>query len=183
MHATKKLVLKSIYFNKEWGNILLFFFVVRSVWIRLTSGIRGTTDRRYLFFKAQWERTRTQPLRDFKINPMIVVSARSKKVTVSSVKVFDTFCVCLSVGGGLGCGWGLDAPAHPSATILWPRVTCFYCKRFRVTVLHSNSSLQHSSQSLMIIDNYQKTLRHIINHPLELNRAIWAPYETICMPH
>ena len=70
------------------------------------------------FFKAQGERTRTQPLRDFKINPMIVVSARSKKVTVSSVKVFDTFCVCLSVGGGLGCGWGLDAPAHPSATIL-----------------------------------------------------------------
>ena len=32
--------------------------------------------------------------------------------------VFDTFCVCLSVGPGLGCGWGLDAPAHPSATIL-----------------------------------------------------------------
>ena len=32
--------------------------------------------------------------------------------------VLDTFCVCLSVGGGLGCGWGLDAPAHPSATIL-----------------------------------------------------------------
>jgi len=24
----------------------------------------------------------------------------------------------------LGWGWGLDAPAHPSATILWPRVTC-----------------------------------------------------------
>ena len=22
-------------------------------------------------------------------------------------------------------GWGLDAPAHPSATVLWPRVTCF----------------------------------------------------------
>ena len=34
--------------------------------------------------------------------------------------------VCDCVGGGLGgCGWGLDAPAHPSATILWPRVTCF----------------------------------------------------------
>ena len=23
------------------------------------------------------------------------------------------------------CGWGLDAPAHPSETILEPRVTCF----------------------------------------------------------
>ena len=32
--------------------------------------------------------------------------------------VLDTFCVCLGVEGGLGCGWGLDAPAHPSATIL-----------------------------------------------------------------
>ena len=40
--------------------------------------------------------------------------------------VFDTFCVCLSVGSGFGCGWGLDAPAHPSTTILWPRVTCFW---------------------------------------------------------
>ena len=39
-------------------------------------------------------------------------------------RTFDTFCICLSVGGGFGCGWGLDAPAHPSATILWPRVTC-----------------------------------------------------------
>ena len=24
----------------------------------------------------------------------------------------------------LGVGWGLDAPAQPSATILWPHVTC-----------------------------------------------------------
>ena len=23
------------------------------------------------------------------------------------------------------CEWGLDAPAHPSATTLWPRVTCY----------------------------------------------------------
>ena len=37
--------------------------------------------------------------------------------------------VCECAGGGLevwlGWGWGLDAPAHLSATILWPRVTCF----------------------------------------------------------
>ena len=38
-------------------------------------------------------------------------------------------CGCVSawqewLGVGLGWGWGLDAPAHPSATILWPRVTC-----------------------------------------------------------
>ena len=30
--------------------------------------------------------------------------------------VLDTFCVCLSVDGGLGCGWGLEAPAHLQAT-------------------------------------------------------------------
>ena len=30
-----------------------------------------------------------------------------------------------NVGLGLENGWGLDAPAHPSTTILWPRVTCF----------------------------------------------------------
>ena len=37
----------------------------------------------------------------------------------------DTVYVCLCMKWGLGCGWGLDAPAHPSATILWPRVACF----------------------------------------------------------
>ena len=31
--------------------------------------------------------------------------------------------LCMWVGD-LWCGLGLDAPAHPSATILWPRVTC-----------------------------------------------------------
>ena len=30
------------------------------------------------------------------------------------------------LGVGAGWGWGLDAPAHPSATILWPQVTCFH---------------------------------------------------------
>ena len=49
---------------------------------------------------------------------------RSVMVIELKMNVFDTFGVCLSVGGGLGCGWRLDAPAHPSATILWPRVTC-----------------------------------------------------------
>ena len=26
----------------------------------------------------------------------------------------------------MGYGWGLDAPAHPSTMILWPRVTCSF---------------------------------------------------------
>ena len=43
-----------------------------------------------------------------------------------------TSCVCLSVGWELRCKWGLDAPTHRSATILWPRVTClipFICSQ------------------------------------------------------
>ena len=43
---------------------------------------------------------------------------RSVMVIELKMSVFDALCVSLSVGGGLGCGWGLDAPAHPSATIL-----------------------------------------------------------------
>ena len=35
------------------------------------------------------------------------------------------------VGWGIGWGWGLAAPAHPSTMILWPRVTCFFaCEHF-----------------------------------------------------
>ena len=40
---------------------------------------------------------------------------------------FEAFCVCFCVGKGVGCGWGLAAPAHPSATILRPRITCYQC--------------------------------------------------------
>ena len=35
-------------------------------------------------------------------------------------------CMFVCEGWGLGFGWGLEAPAHPSATILWPCVTCFF---------------------------------------------------------
>ena len=30
----------------------------------------------------------------------------------------------------MGCGWGLVAPAHRSATILWPRITCYFNERY-----------------------------------------------------
>ena len=58
----------------------------------------------------------------------VVIELKSGKTSV-----FDTFCVCLCVcrgEWGFGCGLGLDAPAHPSATILWPRVTCLFCQSF-----------------------------------------------------
>ena len=47
------------------------------------------------------------------VRPSGVIELKRGKTSI-----FDTFCVCVSIGGGLGCGWGLDAPAHPSATIL-----------------------------------------------------------------
>ena len=58
-------------------------------------------------------------------------------------------CVCLSVGGRLGCGWALDmdAPAYPSASILWPRVTCWVWR---------------SGQSYNSIDSYAGTMHYFI---------------------
>ena len=38
--------------------------------------------------------------------------------------VLDVFFSVSWWWGGVGCGWRLDAPAHPSATILWPCITC-----------------------------------------------------------
>ena len=35
----------------------------------------------------------------------------------------SSLCMCVCGGGG-SCQWGIDDPVHPSATILWPRVTC-----------------------------------------------------------
>ena len=52
------------------------------------------------------------------VRPSVGPSVMVIEMKSGKTSVFDTFCVCLSVGGGLGCGWGLDAPAHPSATIL-----------------------------------------------------------------
>ena len=53
-------------------------------------------------------------------SPSVIESKSGKK------SVLDTFCVCLSVWRWrFGCGWKFDAPAHPSASIMLPRVTCF----------------------------------------------------------
>ena len=63
-----------------------------------------------------------RPLVRWSVGPSVRRRSSSWKVWKWAFSIF--FFVCLSVGGGFGCGWGLDAPAHPSATILWPRVTC-----------------------------------------------------------
>ena len=48
------------------------------------------------------------------VGPLVMIELKSGKTSV-----LDTFCVCLCVEGvGVGVWMGLDAPAHPSATIL-----------------------------------------------------------------
>ena len=63
------------------------------------------------------------------VGPSVHPSVR-RSVMIESKRgktsVLDTLCVCLCVGRRLGCGWGLDAPAHLSATILWPCITCSF---------------------------------------------------------
>ena len=45
-------------------------------------------------------------------------SVRGHESKSGKTSILDAFYVWV------GCGWRMDAPAHPSATILWPRVTC-----------------------------------------------------------
>ena len=45
-------------------------------------------------------------------------SVRNPRVENWKTSVLDAFFGMYVGGGGMGCGWGLDAPAHPSATIL-----------------------------------------------------------------
>ena len=47
-----------------------------------------------------------------------VENARNAHFTMLQLSL--NVCGCKCVGRGLGWGWGLAAPAHPSATILWP---------------------------------------------------------------
>ena len=44
---------------------------------------------------------------------VMVIESKSGKMSD-----LDTVYVCLCMERVLGCGWGLDGPAHPSATIL-----------------------------------------------------------------
>ena len=58
---------------------------------------------------------------------VVTLELKTQKRIFMMLKLVLFVCEC--VGGGLGVwwgsGWGLDSPAHPSATLLWPRVTFF----------------------------------------------------------
>ena len=57
--------------------------------------------------------------------PLLQLSLHAgHRVPLTMCNPWMTCCVCVCVGWGVGCGWVLAAPAHPSATILWPLVTC-----------------------------------------------------------
>ena len=61
--------------------------------------------------------------------PSVCPSVHEHESKSGKTSDLEAFCVCVcvgrGVGWGVGCGWGLAAPAHPSATILWPHVTCY----------------------------------------------------------
>ena len=72
------------------------------------------------------------------IGPSVGPSVRPcQRVEKWETSGLEAFCVCVCVGRGVGwsvgCGWGLAAPAHPSATILWPRVTCCLAFKLKMT--------------------------------------------------
>ena len=78
--------------------------------------------------------------------------------------MFVCVCVC---GWGRG-EWGLCAPAHPSATILWPCVTCFI----------SNPSYSHLILVLSRIPEFSFFCLHLKTFPLLLQNHLSVKKET-----
>ena len=88
----------------------------------------------YVFFVADTQlylRGFVHPLVRWSVGPLVrrsvglsgVIELKTQKTRIYDAAI-GTVCEGV-LEGGLGWGWRLDAPAHPSATILWPRVTCF----------------------------------------------------------
>ena len=73
---------------------------------------------------------------------LICPSRSSWKHEKHAFMMLQLYCVFVCVGGGFGFGWGweLDSPAYPSATILWPRVSCFIFFSIYGWLLHYCSS-------------------------------------------
>ena len=100
-----------------WLFLMTLFFLDTSFPSRFRSRpSKYIIDAFYVADTQLYKRLRPSvgPLARWSVGPSVmVIESKSGKMSV-----FDTFCVCLSVEGGLGCEWGLDAPAQPSATIL-----------------------------------------------------------------
>ena len=79
---------------------------------------------------------------------------------------FRYFLSTFECWGGLGCGWGLVAPAHRSSTILWPRVTCYFNERY---CLFFGWLVQRLiTVELKIVKNDQKLSEGFIEYEREL---------------
>ena len=52
------------------------------------------------------------------VRPLVRPLVRGDRVKKWENEHFRYFSCRFECGGGFGCGWGLDTPAHPSATIL-----------------------------------------------------------------
>ena len=74
----------------------------------------------------------------------------------------------VSVGWGLRCGWGLDALAHSSATILWPRVTCFFN---RVSAVHTFAYVCHKYFPSMV--NAMHAILRLLNVWVHRKKGLW----------
>ena len=71
----------------------------------------------------------------------------------------------------MGCKWGLDAPAHPSATILWPRVT-FY--KFYAFILWPAASANDRTEPFLSRPQTTSSFPHVTEdgvHKLRRNAA------------
>ena len=92
------------------------------------------------------------------VRPSICPSIGPSKEVIKSISgkmsVLDTFYVCLCMEWGFGCGWGLNAHAHPSATILWPRLTYLRDSWRVLKTLHANLVFGCPYQSALA--NYRK---------------------------
>ena len=127
--------MRNWYFQKQ--NAFYFFFSFKNSliqlgdkmsicpfgnWLTLSINIRQSL--RQGFFLALWNFLLKfwtgNYVRDFflpSVGPSIRPLVSQPESKVEKTSIVDA-CV-----RGLGRGWGLDAPAHPSVTILWSRVT------------------------------------------------------------
>ena len=82
---------------------------------------------------------------------MIELKSANKHIFDAAVVIVST-CEC--VWGGRGCGWGLHAPAYPSATTMRPRVTCLLMNNCNTTlgrlprrITLDNNDIRRTAQS------------------------------------
>ena len=123
----------------------------------------------------------------------VTLELKTRKTRIYDAAVVTLcVCVCQCVGGGLGVGlgwgWGLDAPAHPSTTILWPCVTCWVTSSSNVTHEMNHTVIfkskkywqgQYCKNQIFyrtLLWGLHFLIKSIENH--ELGKAFWLIFRT-----